>query len=384
MLATLFSNMQVLIADPSMASRASFIKILTQLGVNENNISIADDFIMASVLIKKHEPKLIISEYELDGGSGLDLSELTALYKNPKEKIFLLVTVNSAQTLVAQAAEGDVDCFFIKPFAANHIERVILESVKAKIEPNPYLKKIDLALEHATAKKLDLAIQTLNEAIPLHSKPALALAYRGSFEFLKRLVQEPEKSYLEGLGYNEIHYRCLVGLLEFLQSQSRWDDSYSVVKRISNIFPLNTKRLPVLLTLAIKTGNIDDIQQYYESFLTLGNKDEIVVKYICAGMVICAKHFFKIKENERAFKLLWNAAHGAAGNPSILREIVLSYMDHGKIAEADQVLELFPISTRKGNDYWTAQTAVQGVGEMSSAYIDYLKVKVDKKGTSKK
>jgi CheY-like chemotaxis protein len=352
------SSRKVLIVDPHAASRTGLAKLMVSIGAKTNHLLLDGGFREASEMLKKYKPEIVVSEYALEGGSGLDLSQQVKKYLKPAESLFVLVTANSSQSVVAQAAEEDVDVFILKPYNIDYFTETIVNSVLLKIKPSIYTQLVEEGKKLIHSAEFEKSIEVFNRAIAFHPKPSLALFYRGQAELVKKLIENAKISYEEGLKYNNIHYKCLTGLFELLMSQKKFVDAYKVVKKIAKIFPANPHRLSQVLTLAVQTGNFQDIEGYYEFFKELEVRDDELVKYTCAAMIVCGKHFLRSEEAEKGVSLLIKASASAAGKPNILREIIATLTENKRLAEARSILEKFPSASQGDVNYHVSRFLV--------------------------
>ena len=63
----------ILIVDKSSASRRRLVKTIVDMGAKRNQVHSVAHFTEAKDVIETHKPKLILSDFELNGGSGFDL-----------------------------------------------------------------------------------------------------------------------------------------------------------------------------------------------------------------------------------------------------------------------------------------------------------------------
>lgn len=343
---------KVVVADISATSRAAVGNALNALGVRTNQLSLIPSFDEAEHAIDSLNPKIVVCDYDLGRRCGLDLLQKLRT-RNPdyKKCLFALVTGNTSQSAVARAAEEDVDTYLLKPYTAEVLRSSLLRAALAKINPSEYVKAIEQGKEELTAGKVDEAIATFTRAKGLDPAPSLALFYLGQADQMKKVFDGAKSKFESGLGYNKIHYKCMVGLFEVLMEQHRHADAYDVVKRISQYFPANPHRLTQVLRLAIMTGSYDDIERYYRIFTGIDERNPEMVRYICAALVVCGKYYLQKANGARALELFQKSAVTAAGNTRILREIVQALVDAGQAKPAEEYLKRFPPQTQSGADY---------------------------------
>jgi len=354
---------KILVADGSGTSRSGLAKIILGMGAKTNNLLLIDNFNDAVRMVQKEEPEIIIVDYALGNSNGIEVSAATKGYQRKEEKIFILVTGNSSQSAVAQAAEEDVDVFILKPYTIKSFSEILMRAVLAKIYPSEYIKTIQAGKRLLQANDADGALAEFIKATTLNNKPTLAYYYQAQAEIAKKLFVEAEISYNAGLKVNSLHYKCLTGMFDFLISQKRNADAYGIVKQLAKFFPANPNRLGQVLSLAINTGNYADVEQYYETFKEIETRKDDLVLYVCASLVVCGKHFFRQNQKEKALEFLKKAAVSAAGKPLILREIISVLIENKLLSEAEDVLKRFPEDLRKDAHFLVANFLVKNLSE---------------------
>lgn len=354
------ASRSVVIVDPHLSSRAGLSKTLVELGARASHVGLASNVTDGHAEIERRKPNIVICEYDLGKSCGLELLQ-TLRAQNPasKEWLFLLLTSNTSQSAVARAAEEDVDGFILKPYTIGVLRQTIMKVALAKIQPSDYVKAIEAGKKLLEEKNIDEALQQFNTAMTLDAKPSLAHFYRGQVELMKQAMQEAEGDYQAGLAHNKIHYKCLVGLFDMFMEQKRYAEAYDVVKRISRYFPANPQRLATVLRLAIMNQGFEDIERYYQMFCALEQRNEELVKYVCAALVVCGKYYLQTNFPSRAHELFQKAAITAAGKTRILREIIQNLCDFDLHTMASEYLKRFPTETQSQADFLAMQYLVQ-------------------------
>src|SRR3990167_2071696 len=143
-------------------------------------------------LNKKKTPGLILSDFAIGGGSGFDLfKKVHQAFPKDKKMCCILITSNISQSAVAKAAEEDVDSFIIKPYTVQSLEQNLINTVVTKLYPSKYIETIDKGKELMLQSKFEESLALFDEAIKLHSKPALALFYHGQAKYMMEVTNEP-------------------------------------------------------------------------------------------------------------------------------------------------------------------------------------------------
>lgn len=350
---------EVLIVDKNATSRSRLIKTMSDLGAKNHRIHSASNIDEANLIIEQKSIGLVLSEYYIGSGSGFDLfKSLRKRYPNNKELCLILVTANISQSAVARAAEEDVDTFIIKPYTAQSIQEGLLSTVYQKVKPSDYIKKVEEGKNQITNGQYTEAEVTLNEAVKMNSKPSLALFYLGQAAYLKRHVELATGSYSQGISFNNIHYKCLVGLYEIFIEDQKFHEAYQIVRKISKYFPANPDRLSEIVRLAIRTENFQDMQDYYEMFISLEERIQSLTNYLGAGMFIAGKHCLLNGTLDTAFKYFDNIATSCSVYTKFLRAIVEILVEQDMVDYADKYLRRFEATDRNGIDYKVSEYLV--------------------------
>lgn len=346
------SDKKLLVVDPSNSARASIMNVFIKLGAKQFNIFQAKEILEATELIDLKKPDVVVTEYNLDRHTGLELLQAQR-EKNPdsKKSLFILLTSNTSQSAVARAAEEEVDAFLIKPFNADTVRKVVIRAALFKINPPQYFIEIEKGKTLLMEGKLDEAQERFKEAMNLDPQPSMACYYIGQVEFVRKVLENAKGNYHKGLDYNKIHYRCMVGLYELLISMQSHFEAYEVVKRLSQYFPANPKRLSEVLRLAIMTKSYEDVEKYYSVFCNLDERNDLLINYICAALVVCGKYYLQTGNRTRALELFQKAAVTSAGRVKILKEIIQNLLEFKITGEAEKFMQRIPAEAQKTAEY---------------------------------
>lgn len=351
-LRSFLSTKKVLIVDTQSTSRVGLTRALTDMGAKPNLVTSVHSYPLARELLPNFRPQVIITDYNLGHDYGINLvQDLRAIYPDPKDTLFILVTANSSQSAVAHAAEEDVDLYILKPYTLETLRKAVLGAIREKLNPSEYVRLIEEGKRFLEKSEAPSAIQSFEQAMKHNDKPSLACFYHGKSHALTKAVEMAQNSYSKGLEFNKMHYKCLTGLYESLVSQNRSHDAYQVLKRISRYFPASSARLSSVLKLAVATGNYEDIENYYEHFLGVDRRDEELSKHVCAALIVSGRYHLRNNQIERGTKLLHKAAITAQSRTQFLSEIIHSLVDSNLPAEADQVLRRYPPETQSSTEY---------------------------------
>lgn len=342
----------VLVVDTNTSSRTRLLKILYDLGCARHMIHTASSVTEAEAIMDNNKIGVILSEYFINGGSGFDLFKSLRLKRPSNLKlVMILVTSNMSQTAVARAAEEEVDSFIIKPYTVQSIQENLITTVAAKVAPSEYLLTIETGKALLFEGKYEEATSIFKKASQLHPKPSLAMAYLGQTEYIRELVDNAKGSYFDGLKFNSIHFKCLIGLYDMFIQQENWEEAYQIVKKIAKFFPANPSRMAEVIKLAVRTGNFEDIQTYYEIFTGLEERTDFMIKHVGAGLYVAGKHFLMNDRREEALKFFDQAVVSCSTHTTFLKAIIATLVKYEMINEAEKYLLRFDPALRKESDF---------------------------------
>jgi CheY-like chemotaxis protein len=347
---------KILIADPNRSSRTGVARTLNDMGAKTSNMTLCDQYDSAFNLIKEIKPDIVVADYDFGKGGGLILIQEQRLNSlDNKLALSIIMTGNTSQSAVAQAAEEDVDSFILKPYTVDTLKKCILSAALIKLFPSDYLKTVEEGKIALFAGEYSAALKTFEKAKGLDPKPTLACFYAGQAELMQKLMSEAGKNYETGLGFNKIHYKCLVGLFDLLMERKSYQEAYDCMKKVAQYFPANPKRLSSVIRLAIMTRSIEDMEKYYQIFTNIEIRSEELTRYICAGLIVCGRYYLKTGSKVRAVDLFTKTAVSGAGNVKFLKEIVCSLVEYKCYKDAESFLARFPSHAQSGLEFYSSQ-----------------------------
>jgi DNA-binding NarL/FixJ family response regulator len=361
----------ILVVDPVSSARVSLTGTLVQMGAKRNRMSLVGTLEEARAVIQRLKPKVIFCEYMVGKESGLDLiQEQKLAYGNQaKDCFFVLVTSNGSQSAVARAAEEDVDTFVIKPYTIKTFRHSLNEALKGKLDPSDYARTIEQGKTYLKEGANAEAELQFKQAQKQSATPTLACFYLGQTALIKEALAEATDDYRQGLSYNKIHYKCLIGLFDLQMKQNKHTEAYDVVKKIAQYFPANPKRLASVLRLAIMTKNYDDIEGYYRIFTQLDVRSDELTRYICSALSVTAKHYLTRSTRSRAIELFDKVAISCAGRIQFMRYAVETMVAFDCQKDALDYMKKFPPELRGKPDYLIASLTAEGATRPSGEMI---------------
>lgn len=348
---------KVFIVDSSGGSRARLAGILIDMGASSGNVETFMDCDFARERFESVKPAIVFSDTKVGKGSGFKLlQDLKNDHPEMKNTIFVLVSSNSSQSVVARAAEEDIDAFILKPYTIDLVIRTLATAVTDKLHPSTYMVTIEEGKDLMMDGKYEESIEVFERAMTLSKAPTLAHFYKGHAQYMRDKVDDAQSEFETGLSYNKIHYKCLKGLFEILYEQKLYDDAYDVVRTIAEYFPASPQRLAKILWLSVVTQNYNDIDEYYQFFKDIEDRPDELVRHVCAAMLICGKYFIQMNMKSKAMDLFEKVGATAALNHPIYLRILIEYMTEFDMKEYyGQFMKRFSSDMYEEADFKIAQ-----------------------------
>jgi tetratricopeptide (TPR) repeat protein len=279
----------IFVIDKSSVSRRRFCTLLTEIAANKLNIHQLTSLEEAEKLLQNVQPKMVFSDFQVGNESALDFFQKVRTQYDNDETTFVLVTSNISQSAVAKAAEEEVDSFIVKPFKKETIKEAIVKLVEQKVNPNEYQKAIRDGKKLLEQGEFEEAMNLFEQAKFLDDTPTLAHYYYGQAKNMLNVNNEAEKSFQDGLGINNMHFKCQLGLYNLFMKEEKLQKAYDVLKNITYYFSPNPDRLISLVRLAVSTENFSDIPGFIDTYMKLDRQDREVTKHLCAGLFVAGK-----------------------------------------------------------------------------------------------
>ncbi|MBI3543715.1 MAG: hypothetical protein HY075_10625 [Deltaproteobacteria bacterium] len=197
---------------------------------------------------------------------------------------------------------------------------------------------VESGKKKSAARSYDEAEGLFTGALKLDPSPTLACYYLGQVKETRQQPDQAKGVYYQGLKFNKIHYKCNLGLYDLFLKEKNFEEAYDVIKRLSHYFPANPKRLAEVLRLAIINSRFEDIEQYYAAFCNMDEREDSLIRHVCAALIVCGKYYLRNGQKARALPFFQKATVAGVGRSNILKEIVQALNESGCVKEAEEFL----------------------------------------------
>lgn len=362
---------KILICDPSIPFASVIQQTMQTLGCLPEQIIKEPDFFKARHIVGTEKPEIIISEYQLGRGYGLELSELQAgQFNSLNERIFILVTGNSNDSAVAEAAEEEIDGYVLKPFNLKQLQDTFFEVIERKRNPSEYFSYIQKGKQKLAEKDYEEARTTFRKAKSMSNSPSLACYYEG--QSLKKL-NTPDRAlrcYREGRLFSPLHYKCLHGEFDILFEQKKKQEAYEVIKVIKNNYPVSPATLAKMFLLAVYTYNYKDISDYYDAFVSLDRRNDQLVKIVTEALYSAGRFCAKSKDLVSAVDFFKKGVAVAQRDKGYLTRVIRTLLSESNTRAAEEFLMMFNPDDRETSEFLQLDFEIAKISSTESQLLE--------------
>lgn len=325
-----------LLVEDSPSIAANIQRSLQDMGLSSRQIVIARKYFDAEKVIREKRPKLVVTEYEIDGQMGLDLIQLQEEYYTDGEVLRVIVTKVKSEAAISAAAEEHVDVFILKPFSIETFAQRVDEAVFRKQNPSDYVKKIQEGRKALKLGDYESAERIFIGAKGLDSVPASACYYLGQTYERMGLKSEALAFYREGRKFQPLNYKCLVGEFEFLLRERRFTEALAVVPALMENFPVTAARLEHIYEAVLGQKDYLRLKDLHPFFLKIESRPEELVSLAAQAYYEGAMSFLKIGEGTHALALSEMLFSATANDFTYIDKMVRAFLN-AKLAEAANI-----------------------------------------------
>lgn len=359
------AHKKVVILDHSGSVRAQLVKLVQELGATRSNIYTSKSVEEAKNLIEENKVQVLITEYQVEKKDCLPLCDMIIANNKENERLVILVTQNGNQSSVAQALEGDVDGYIIKPFVYNFIKESFEKSIIKKLYPSKNQKLLNEAKEHIEKKSFYLAEPILMELIKNQNKPTLALYYYGEL-FQKRGDTDKAKRFWEkSLEVQPGHFKSLNAIYELCLATKDFDEALSYLKKLRSILPLSPSRLKQLFELYSQGEMYFEIIEATEDLYNLDERSADLNQVAADALLKAGLYFAKAQRVDLAHDAFSKYLILENYKLSSIAEVINSLMDSEQYKIAEFFLSKVLPDDRTSHDFmaldFRVNSAAQGI-----------------------
>ncbi|MGZ3788816.1 MAG: tetratricopeptide repeat protein [Bacteriovorax sp.] len=334
-----FEDKSWLVIDMSARVRTSIKKSIAQLGSKMSNMHDADNFNDAQDFIRTNKPNFVIGTKTINGGSTIDLFSLhmKVLPNRLQNGFFILAEENSVDE-VALALEYEMDGIISLPFTGFTIIDGLVNGVKHKISPSPYLLKVEEGRGSYLSGNLERATETFESSLTMDKHPYESYCFLGQIYSDYNLLEKAIHCYEDSIQHNSEYYKSLNRLSSLYYQTKEFKKAYELNFHMAQKFPTAPAKIPELIRLSIINKKYEDIGSYLKIFNTISEPDVQTQIYLAAGLAVLGKYFISHDDPEKGVEALKTAFKYSNGKYEILKSIMYSFAEAKK---SDVLFKLF-------------------------------------------
>jgi CheY-like chemotaxis protein/thioredoxin-like negative regulator of GroEL len=170
-------NLTLMIVDDQMVVRKMIRDMLRKIGYQ--NFIMADDGDSALVKLRTNHVDLLLCDWNMPRMTGVEVLHQVRADEALKDLPFIMVTGEVDETTVAEAIEGEVDAYLLKPFTSDALQKKIEEVLEKRRQPSPTDIHINLGQVYLKGRQYDQALGEFFKAQDLNPKSARPLTCIG-------------------------------------------------------------------------------------------------------------------------------------------------------------------------------------------------------------
>jgi tetratricopeptide (TPR) repeat protein len=342
-------NRNIAIIDPEGSSKTKIMKGVVFLGIPATQVKSFDSFEDAwqglSTFDSAKSPVMIISEYDLNGRSAIELfQKLRSTNEVYAESMFFLLIdqdQQKEQIQIIQQLDDLINGFICKPFTTQLLKEKLNQTVLDRIHMTPYKQLVDQAKELVKDREYQEAIDILGPATQLESDNTYAnsligQAYLGLGSFVEAKVW-----FQKVLDQKPFHFASLLGMAQALIKTQNYQEASACLKTLSKEFPLTTPVIKTSVDAFLKALDNIAINELSQRYMTVSSQDPEAVDTISAGLLGVGKNLFLKSRPQEAVECIENARNLSKNNRKILRKIIEILVEFNQLNEAKSYLNYF-------------------------------------------
>lgn len=326
-------QMRFLIVDDIDTMRRSIRAMLNLVQFGKEHFEAANGEAAWNILINEETCiDFIISDWRMPKMNGIELLEKVRASKKLRDTPFLIITAESNQTVIAQAAEHDVDAYLTKPFVTATLEQKILGLLKNIAQPTPLATLLNKARTLRESGDINSAIACALKAAEINTRSSrplreLGLLYLQKKDREKALIFFNKAIELNRMDVTSYHY---LGQIYF--STGELDEAIANYSMAVKLSPRNSERAFKFATLLIEKKRLADAEKIFKIVIKNNKSDIDLLEKVadaCLGQGLY----------DLAARTYQNVVQEDPERFYLKKKIGLAYLQEGKPHEAIAVFE---------------------------------------------
>lgn len=215
----------------------------------------------------------VISDWNMPKTNGTELLNMIRSSKKWKDTPFLMITAESNQSIVAEAAENDVDAYLTKPFVTATLELKIKELINNVLHPSPVTQLLKKAEEYAEKNQIDQAIECVALAVKSNSRSSRPLRELGRLYLKKGAIDKALLSFQQAIEINRLDLPSFQYLGQITLKLGDTERALTYFTKALDLSPRNADRAFKVATLLLNRQKLPEAERIFKAMLRNNPED---------------------------------------------------------------------------------------------------------------
>ncbi|MBA3014620.1 MAG: response regulator [Proteobacteria bacterium] len=215
----------------------------------------------------------IISDWNMPKMNGTELLSLIRSSKKLRDIPFLMITAETNQSIVAEAAENDVDAYLTKPFVTATLELKIKELLNQASNPSPLAQLLKRAEEFSEKGMLDEAIECISLAVKSNPRSSKPLRELGRLYLKKGFTDKALLCFQRASDQNRLDIPSLQYLGQIYLKMGDSEKAITYFTKALDLSPRNADRAFRVASLLLDRQKLPEAEKIFRSMLRNSPED---------------------------------------------------------------------------------------------------------------
>jgi CheY-like chemotaxis protein len=336
------STATVLLISSKPSHRSGVRKLLVDLGVENQRIEVAADFIQASERLKKAPINILITDDDIgDQGTAIDLVAVFEANNSSKHsRLLILMTGTATPDFRKKFLELGGDLIIDKPYTSATFITPFKNVVKNKCELSQD-EKMALDVEEALNKNnREKALEMMGTAENLKSPAAY---------YSLGMISKFDQDYLKAYSHfaksleKKMDLKVLANLVDTGVKSKKYKELDMYVEKWIKKFPLKSESVPDITRVVLYNKKFNLLSE-------MNVEDQNGKVPLAAGYVVASIVFLDRGDKERSIEFAKKGIENSGLKPTILLKGIEVLIQAGAKAEALKIVENLKLKSSLGND----------------------------------
>ena len=278
------------------------------------------------------EIDFIISDWHMPKTNGTELLNLVRSSRKFRDIPFLMITAEANQSIVAEAAENEVDAYLTKPFVTATLELKINELLNQVKNPSPLAQLLRKADEYSEQNMLDEAIECATLAVKGTPRSSRPLRELGRLLLKKGSLDQALRCFLRATEINRLDLPSYQYAGQIALKKGDSEKALAYFSKALELSPRNADRAFKVADLLLERQKLAEAEKIFKTMLR-HNADDLELTAEVADR--CLRHGL----NDLAAKTYRLVLNAAPDRHFLAKNLGQALQRSGSAREAIEVLE---------------------------------------------